>query len=305
MDVLADVLHSFRLKSTLYCRADLHAPWSLGFAPITAATFHVVDRGSCWLEIDGDTRLIPLADGDLIVLPHGIGHGISHEPHIPRFTTIKLDDQANRCEMRRNDGTGKFTTLLCGIFAFEHRSIPLLELLPPLIHIKGEHGRSVAWLDTTLKFLANEAGSMRPGSDTIIKRLADILFIQVVRAWLENEAGAVRGWLGALRDPQIGAALARIHQNPERAWTVGSLASEVAMSRSSFAARFGVLVGEPPLHYITRWRMHIAARLLQCDNLGLAEVAQRIGYVSEVAFRHAFKREMGVAPGVYRRAASQ
>jgi AraC-like DNA-binding protein len=175
--------------------------------------------------------------------------------------------------------------------------------LPPVIVLPGELSRSVHWLEPTLKFIACEAQSGRPGAQTVVSRLADVLFIQIVRGYLATLPASSSGWLGALGDSQIGAALGFIHQSPELDWTVQSLAAKVAMSRSAFASRFARLVGEPPLAYVTRWRMQKAAGLLRQSSATLANIAERVGYDSEAAFSKAFKRAVGSAPGAYRRAA--
>ena len=157
------------------------------------------------------------------------------------------------------------------------------------------------WLASALRFLAAEAGALQPGGEAAITRLADILVIQVIRAWLARDPAAPTGWLGVLRDERIGRALALIHRDPARAWTVAALASEVAMSRSAFAARFAALVGEPPMRYVARWRMLAAHTRLREDGASLGELAERLGYQSEAAFSRAFKRIMGVPPGAARR----
>jgi AraC-like DNA-binding protein len=201
----------------------------------------------------------------------------------------------------RHGGGGAETQLICGSFQFENAAeSPLLSLLPSLIHIRGNGSEAEDWLASTLQLLAFEARQARPGAKTVISRLTEIIFVQAVRAWMENQPAGQRGWLGALRDPQIGTALELIHHAPERPWSVATLAREVAMSRSPFAARFTALVGEPPLAYLTHWRMHRAARLLRSDSLSVGEVAERVGYESAAAFSKAFKRCFGQAPGAYR-----
>jgi AraC-like DNA-binding protein len=153
--------------------------------------------------------------------------------------------------------------------------------------------------------MAAEAKELRPGGETVITRLSDILVIQAIRSWIEQDSDARSGWLGALQDRQIGTAIALIHRDPARPWTVSSLAAEAAMSRSAFAARFTELVGEPAMHYVARWRMHVARSWLEDEDVGLGEMAGRLGYQSEAAFSRAFKRFIGVPPGsVRRRAAS-
>jgi AraC-like DNA-binding protein len=146
-----------------------------------------------------------------------------------------------------------------------------------------------------------EDKELRPGGETVITRLADILVIQAIRSWIAQDPSAQTGWLGALRDKQVGRAITLIHRDPARAWTVASLAAEVAMSRSAFAARFTELVGEPPMHYVARWRMHVALASLREDGATLGELAMRLGYQSEAAFSRAFKRFIGVSPGSVRR----
>jgi len=161
------------------------------------------------------------------------------------------------------------------------------------------------WLQSTLHFMAAEARSLRPGGETIVTRLADNLVIQAIRTWIERDPVAQTGWLGALRDEQIGRALTLIHHEPSRDWTVASLATEIAMSRSAFAARFAALVGEPPMRHIARWRMHVALDWLTEGRATLGEVALRLGYGSEAAFSRAFKRCLGVSPGAARRQQEQ
>jgi AraC-like DNA-binding protein len=160
----------------------------------------------------------------------------------------------------------------------------------------------VKWLETSLQFMASEMASGQPGAETVVSRLADILFVQAVRAHLAQGRAGATGWLRAIVDPRIGPALSLIHQRPEEPWTVEALASRVAMSRSAFAARFTALVEEPPLTYLTRWRMHRATRLLRTSPANVGEIAARVGYEAEAAFNKAFKRWIGVPPGAYRRA---
>ena len=179
----------------------------------------------------------------------------------------------------------------------------LFDSLPPVVHVKGDAGTTVRWLEANLQFVASEMASGEPGFETIVSRLADILVVQAVRAHVAQTGGGCKGWLRALIDPQIGRALSLIHEKPEDDWTVESLASKVGMSRSAFAARFAQLVEEPPLTYLTRWRMQKASRLLETSPAGVAEVAKRVGYDAEAAFSKAFKRWIGVAPGAYRRRA--
>jgi AraC-like DNA-binding protein len=306
MDVLTDVLETVRVSSVCYGRVELGAPWGVRVGKRDAAAFHVLLRGNCWLEVEGFGEPVPLSSGDLFSLPHGHAHVLRDSLDTEPRPLEELISELPAGQPLKVGGTGSPATLVCGAFNFEdRRNNPLLGVLPPLVLIRGEDGRAVRWLELTLQFMACEAASDRPGATTDVSRRADILFIQIVRGYLAGTPEERRGWLRALGEPQIGAALGLIHENPEQAWTVGNLASKVGMSRSTFAGRFAELVGEPPLHYITRWRMQKAASLLREGTSTLADVADRVGYESEAAFSKAFKRWVGVAPGAYRRSARQ
>ena len=176
-----------------------------------------------------------------------------------------------------------------------------MPLLPKVISIDSWSSPEMDWIQSTLRLMAVEAQQLRPGGETVITRLADILVIQAIRFWIANDPTARSGWLGALQDKQIGHALALVHRDPARDWTLASLADEVAMSRSAFAARFTELVGEPAMHYVARWRMHLALTWLKEEDAPLGEMASRVGYESEAAFSRAFKRFLGFSPGAVRR----
>ena len=304
MDVLTDVLETVRVVAACYGRMEATAPWGIRIRSGEDAKFHVVLEGRAQLLVDGSEEPIQLSAGDIVALPHGHAHSlldsstVSAEP-LEELLVCRARGDGN---VFRVGGGGQSATVVSGRFRFEdRRNNPLLSVLPPVITLRGEMGKSVRWLEPTLKFIACEAASGRPGSQTVIARLADVLFIQIVRGHLASLPANGSGWLSALADSQIGAALGHIHQNPELDWTVQSLASKVAMSRSAFASRFMRLVGEPPLSYVTRWRMQKAAGMLREGKQTLAEVAAQVGYDSEAAFSKAFKRAVGSAPGAYRR----
>ncbi|MCK6533423.1 MAG: AraC family transcriptional regulator [Polyangiaceae bacterium] len=305
MDVLTDVLQTVRVSSVCYGRVELGAPWGVRVPESDSASFHVLLRGNAWLEVEGMNDPVALASGDLFALPHGRAHTLRDSVDTPARPLEEIVGGGDACSTGtiKVGGNGAAATLVCGAFRFEDRTHnPLLNVLPPLILIKGEDGRAVHWLEPTLQFMACEAASTRPGARTVVSRLADILFIQIVRGFLSSTPESQRGWLRALTEPQIGASLGLIHQDPRTPWTVAMLASRVGMSRSTFAGRFAELVGEPPLHYVTRWRMQRAAALLRDGRATLADIADRVGYESEAAFSKAFKRWVGAAPGAYRRA---
>jgi AraC-like DNA-binding protein len=268
----------------------------------------VIERGGAWLRVEG-REPVALAGGDLVVVPHGTGHTLTDSLATKARPLAEMAgrraSEGGCVVMRGGGGKGAETQLVCGSFRFERRDAhPLLELLPLLIHLRPAETPAAEWLEATLRFLAWETRESKPGTETIVSRLTDVLFVQVLRAWIETAPEGRGGWLGALRDRPIGTALALVHRSPERDWTNASLAEAVGMSRSRFAARFTALVGEPPLTYLSRWRLETAAGLLQDGALGLAEIAARVGYESEAAFSKAFRRRFGSPPGAYRRRAA-
>lgn len=199
---------------------------------------------------------------------------------------------------------GPTTVLLCGGFQLEGRSThPLVANLPKVIHIHRKARGAAFWMHSTLQQIETETRAMRPGAQTLIARLSDVLFIQIIRAYFNSQIAAERNdkWVRALKDRQVGMAITNIHQGPENAWTVASLASQVGMSRSAFAARFTQLIGEPPLRYVARWRALKATWYLRTTDEKLSEIARRVGYESEVALSRAFRRFMGTSPGEYRK----
>jgi AraC-like DNA-binding protein len=288
---------------TFYCRSELTAPWGLTLPPMADCLwFHVVTSGRGWLEVDGAEPCL-LQPGDLALVPHGEGHRIWSERDVaePTVTDLHHDYESDLYAILRHGGGGAATTLVCGAVRFDHPAAHnLVALLPAMIHIEGSNSPQLDWMQHTLRLIAAEAKALRPGGEAVITRLADILVIQAIRSWIEHDPAARTGWLGALHDRQIGRAISLIHRDPARDWSVASLADEVAMSRSAFAARFTHLVDEPAMHYVARWQMHLALDWLKADGASVGEVANRLGYQSEAAFSRAFKRIVGVSPGAAR-----
>src|SRR5262245_60879641 len=307
MDVLTDVLESVHVRSLIFGRLEFTAPWGLRMDG-GHASFYVITRGACWLEVEGQDRALSLAGGDFVLLPNAPPHVIRDSrttPPLPKAEVFESCRRSGGCQpggILRYGGGGALTTIIGGGFQIENSDRnPLLAALPPLIHVAGDGGNTVQWLESTLQFVASEMASGQPGAETVVGRLADILFVQAVRAHLAQSGDQATGWLRALTDAKIGQALSLIHQRPERPWTVESLASEIGMSRSAFAARFAELVQEPPLAYLTRWRMTKASHLLRSNGHSIGQVAGQVGYEAEAAFSKAFKRWNGLAPGTYRR----
>lgn len=303
-DVLADVLDSLKLRGRFFCQTELSAPWSLGFAAGFFAHFHVVERGSCWLQIDGGTDAVASKEGDLlVVIPRGQGYQLCDRPGTPPVPLTELigDSQGGLRAVIKHGGGGSQTELICGAFEYQGpQANAALAVLPLWIRVPKRERHANEWLNSTLSFLRKETKHASLGSETIIARLIDVIFVEAVRTWLKDQPRGAGGWLGALRDPVIGAALGLLHKNPEKAWTVPSLAARVGMSRSPFAARFAALVGQSPMSYLKHWRLQLAARLLRDQNLSLAMIAEQVGYESGAAFSRVFKREFRVSPGQYR-----
>lgn len=304
MDVLTDVLETVRARAAWSGRIEARAPWDFALEAGHDARFHAVLEGRVFLSRQ-NAEPVELCAGDLIALPHGEPHALSDSPGGPWNAAgcSMAERAASPCAPILIGGSGERATLVSGRIEYDdRRGSALLGLLPPLIVLRGELVRSVPWLEPTLKTLACEAASSRPGSLTVVNRLAEVVLVQIVRGHLASLDSSANGFLAALADRQIGTALTLIHQRPDLAWTVQELAARVAMSRSAFAARFTRLVGEPPLHYVARWRMQKAKSLLREGHATIGEVAEAVGYESEAAFSKAFKRAVGTAPGAYRRA---
>jgi AraC-like DNA-binding protein len=303
-DPLGEALHFLRMSGAFYCRSELTAPWGLTLPPLPDYLwFHVVTSGGMWLG-DGEGDAIMLEAGDLALVTHGAGHRLWSDPGAPTPGILELDREevSDRYEILRHGGGGGQTRLMCGAVRFDHPAARnLVAALPELIRIDAMGEPDIEPMQGTLRLIAAETRQPRPGGEAVITRLADILVIQAIRSWIESEEVGQSGWLGALRDPQIGRALALIHGDPAREWTVASLADELAMSRSAFAARFTELVGEPVMQYLTNWRMQVAVSALRDEGATVAELASRLGYRSEAAFARAFKRVVGSPPGAIKR----
>jgi AraC-like DNA-binding protein len=274
------------------------------FRPSEFAHVAMVSRGNCWLSVDGIPDAIPLTGGDCFLLAPGNGYSLRDHPN----TTA-----TSFCQVRRSvggsfhyGGGGAPTTVIWSLLRFDKPSLkPVTQLLPRLILVKAEQARTLA-LHSTLQLLAAEMAEESPGSEVVADRLAEVLFIQTLRAHIASSAETCRQpWLRAIFDPQIGTALKAIHENVNGPWTVETLAETAGMSRSAFALRFKELLGETPLDYVTDWRMQKALRLLKEEDKKLMEVAQSVGYESDAAFSKAFKRIVGLTPGEYRQAGMQ
>jgi len=302
MDVLANVLGVTQLGNTMLCQSELLPPWGLDIDAHTKTAVHLVQRGVCWLRLEGEREPMRLVPGDVVLVGSGVRHyltddiGTLAQPWEEELTRMK-----ERFAALPHPRSADTTVLLCAAYEFEQAGQhPLLALLPQLIRLHVDYSEESGHFQALVRLLAHESGRKLPGSELVIPRLVDSLFVFIVRAWLEEQPVGAGGWFGALRDPQIGRALSLIHENPELPWTVESLAAKVALSRAAFARRFVELVGEPPLKYLTRWRMSLAAKILKTTSESVDVVATRVGYDSPTGFGKAFQRYLRVAPGRYR-----
>jgi AraC-like DNA-binding protein len=310
MDALTEVLSSIRVRSTVYCPLEIGAPWGLHIAEETGAPFFILIKGTAFLTIDELNIRRQLKAGDFIIITKRCACKVSDSPQskITELQKWLRDNPPGPDGTFKVKGKGEVTNIIGGTFFVEnHESHPLLKVLPTFLHFSGASGESgdgsrvADWFETTLRFLSSEAAARKPGSETIITRLSDILFIQAVRAYANTVSDGQPNWFAAAADPQIGEAIANIHLAPQNSWTVEQLAALSGMSRSAFANWFTKLVGEPPLRYLSRWRMHKAIEMIRENRLTTAEIASLVGYESEAAFSKAFKKWNGQSPGAYRR----
>lgn len=303
VDPLGEALQFLRIASVFYTRSEFTAPWALTLPPLPGCLmFHVVTGGECRLVAGREER--PLRQGSFALLPHGRGHRLlgGHGVPAPNLFDLPREEVSERYEILRHGGGGAPTTMICGAVRFDHPAAAhLVSLLPEVMTVDSWAPSHQEWIHSSLRLMGEEARLLQPGGEAVIARLADVLVIQTIRSWIAADPVARAGWLSALQNRQIGRAILLIHREPAKPWTVASLAREVAMSRSAFAARFKELVGESPMYYLGRWRMHVAVNWLREEGLTLAAIASRLGYQSEAAFSRAFKRFMGVPPGAVRR----
>ncbi|MFD8563541.1 AraC family transcriptional regulator [Streptosporangium canum] len=313
MDVLSDVIAAMRAGEPRSARVQWHAPWGQRFPTVRgSAGFQVVLQGSCRLIPPDDGAPIALHVGDVVFLPHGSGYALADSPATPLTEPVcdplndpRFEDRYASATVGKTgqDGAQAVTVTLCGGYQLDpSRAHPLLADLPEIVHLPARLGHRPE-LRAAVDLLGGELDNPRLGADTIVPALLDMLLLYILRAWFDeqSERGTTAGWAAALGDPAISAALHALHRDPALPWTVKTLGTQAGLSRAAFSRRFTTLIGQPPLTYLTWWRMTTAARLLRQSDASLGEVATRIGYTSEFAFATAFKREYGTAPGKYRR----
>jgi AraC family transcriptional regulator, alkane utilization regulator len=319
MDALTDVLKSLRLEGAVYINAEFTAPWCVqakfGLGSIRAQLagaehvvfFHFLTEGGCKVRLADSMEALDVAAGDLVLFAREDKHLMGSDLHrapVEAASLIRADASADTEFIQmRHGGGGAATRFVCGYLACS-RSVcrPLLDALPRVLRIPIGDGPAAALLRELLRVGVRESLASRPGAESTLAKLAELMFVEALRRYVETLPPEGKGWLAGVRDAQIGRALALMHGKPERAWTVDELAREVALSRSALADRFTALVGEPPIQYLMRWRLALAAQALRLGGEAIVRVAERSGYESEAAFSRAFKREFGMPPAAWRKA---
>jgi len=318
MDALSDVLKSVRLEGAIYLNAEFTAPWCIrgecGIASVRerlagaehVAFFHFLTEGACKLRLSDGGETLDAAAGDLLLLPQEGKHVMGSDLHLAPLEAEAMAAAVNAVAPEffhmRYGGGGQATRFVRGYLSCSRSlSRPLFEALPPVLRIPVGDGPSAALLRELLQVGVRESSAWRPGAESLLAKLSELVFVEAMRRYVETLPPGGTGWLAGVRDPQVGRALALMHGQPAKPWTVDDLAREVALSRSALAERFSALVGEPPIQYLARWRLALAARALHPNGEPIARVAERSGYESEAAFSRAFKREFGMPPAAWRR----
>lgn len=299
-DVLSDILRNVRFSSSVYFKKDFPAQWGMQVNKSNFAQFHIIVRGNCLLQIQGDENPKMLTGGDIVLFPHGKEHWIADNINSEKVDGQKIvEAHFNNRNIFKGDRIT--TTLVCGHFEFDKEfNHPFLQSLPEFIQISEKESESISWIENVTKVIINEAASLKPGSEIVTIRLAEVLFIQIIRSYILQNKN-ISGFLGALTDKQINKALGIMHSRSGDNFTLEDIAREVGMSRASFANKFRALVGSTPMNYTTIWRMNRAKQLLLNRHLSIIEVAEKVGYSSEAAFSRAFKRQFNANPGKVRR----
>lgn len=324
-DTLSDVLRSVRLRGAVFYYLSFGTEWAaeapaakdIAGTVIPGAEhvmeYHVITKGSGWAAITGEPP-VRLATGDIVMFPHGDPHVMSSAPGLQ--PTRMTADWVHRT---RNDpkpipivfntpnefsygapGPDSPTNVACGFLGCDLRPFnPLIATLPRLLHLPA--ASDGAWIGQVMRQAVDASQHKRPGGEAVLERISEMMFVDAVRRHVERLPEESTGWLAGLRDRYVGRALALIHENPARTWTIDALADAIALSRSAFYERFIRLIGQPPMQYLTQWRMQVAANLLRQSHAPIAAIALDVGYESEAAFTRAFKRQVGAPPGAWRR----
>jgi AraC-like DNA-binding protein len=320
MDALSDVLRVAHLTGGVFLHADFFAPWCIAArvapehcAPVIGPAshlivYHYVIEGDLNIRVHGaDGESLMIAAGEIVMLPRNDLHLMGSDlnlPPVPGSEIIEPHKDGGLFSIHHGGG-GRRTRMVCGFLGCASaEGNPVLSTLPPMLKLNVEQGGGAEWIRSTFQFAAEEVSVGRPGSETVLAKLSELLFVETVRRYAEALPDGQTGWLAGLRDPYVARALALLHRDITRRWTVDDLGREVGLSRSALAERFIRLIGVPPMHYLASWRMQVATQKLRNTSASLAQVAETVGYDSEAAFSRAFKKAFGAAPATWRRSNS-
>jgi len=317
VDALSDVLRVTRLTGGVFLHADFYAPWCVAgqmgpehCEPVLGPSshlilYHYIVEGEVQLRVASEYgEALKLRAGEVVVLPRNDLHVMGSDLSLTPVTDADLVQPRKDGGLFsiRHGGDGARTRMICGFLGCDDaENNPVISTLPPVLRLDLAGDAAADWIQSTFRFAADEVAAGRPGSETILAKLSELLFVEAVRRYAETLPDEQTGWLAGLRDPHVARALALIHRDITRQWTVDALGREVGLSRSALADRFTRLLGTPPMQYLTSWRMQIATQTLRSSSASLAEVADMVGYDSEAAFSRAFKKAVGTAPGTWRR----
>ena len=335
MDVLSDVLRVVRLSGAVFFTAEFTSPWAVQSPPSDSlaamilpdaecvSLFHVLVEGNCWVECR-DHPPVRMEAGDVIIFPHGDQHDMSSSKGRKATSLLSLlpDRRSPDLLQLTHGGGGDSSRFICGYLHCDQRFNPLIGALPTILIVRSRDGyvaveavdqegqrpsnvvpAAEKWLTGTLRYAISEARSARPGSVTMLGRLTELMFVEILRQYMQQLPDGQTGWLAGLNDAQVGKALRLMHEDPAKSWTVEALARSAAISRSALAQRFTDLIGSSPMHYLASWRIQLARQMLRNGTQSIPDVAARVGYESEAAFNRAFKRFVGTPPAAWRRAA--
>lgn len=327
-DTLSDLLRAVRLRGALYYYVEGADPWVAEAPPARVILpaimpgaghmleFHGIASGSCWAAVAGESP-VRLSAGDLVLFPQGDPHvlssapgmraaradlGFFFEPRPPQLPfALRVDERGGTTALLDGGGPDR-TTIVCGFLGCDAKPFnPLLAALPRMIHMPGAATGAGSWIAQFMRTVVEESNARRPGGEAMLERMSEMMFVDVLRRYVDALPPGETGWLAGLRDPGVGRALAALHERPSEPWTLEKLGEAAGMSRSVLHERFSHFLGQAPMQYLAAWRMQVAAGMLRDSDSKLIEIALEVGYESEAAFSRAFKRAVGASPGAWRR----
>jgi AraC-like DNA-binding protein len=318
MDALSDVLRVVRLQGGVFIHAEFTTPWCI-FSQVTRedcgslldgaehmVLYHYVVEGRLSAQIPNETP-VDIEAGEVVIFPHNHGHLLGSHlgmTPVPSRQVVRVSPESGMFVIRHGGG-GEKTRIVCGFLGCDRLDgNPLAGALPPLLRFDARQGSAAAWMKSSMEFAADEIAARRAGSETVLAKLSELLFVEALRRYVEELPDEQTGWLAGLKDPFVSRALSLLHGRVAGQWTVDDLGREVGLSRSALADRFTRLIGEPPMRYLARWRSQVAAHQLRKSDTPLARIAEQVGYESEAAFNRAFKRAFGVPPATWRKSTS-